>query len=109
MGPTTATGLSIADFQKAFQDEGSCAAYLFTLRWPDGFVCPICRGKRGASLKSRAYTHECLDCGRQTSITADTVMHRSRHPLTVWFSAAHLIATHPGGLSARQIQERLRI
>src|SRR5437016_915540 len=109
MGPTAATGLSVADFQKTFQDEGSCAVYLFRLRWIDGFVCLNCHGNRAALLKSRAFTYDCLNCGRQTSITADTVMHRSRLPLQTWFSAAHLIATHPGGVSARQIQERLGI
>ena len=42
---------------------------------------------RAASLKIRAHTYECLGCGRQTSITTGTVMHRSKLPLTVWFWA----------------------
>src|SRR5215831_14725215 len=36
---------SLAEFQKSFPDEESCAAFLFKQRWPDGFVCPGC-GKR---------------------------------------------------------------
>jgi hypothetical protein len=39
------------------------------------------------------------DCGRQTSITAGTAMHRSKLPLTAWFwagwSAISLERTHP--------------
>ena len=35
-----------------------------------------------ASLKTRARLYECLDCGRQTSVTAGTAMHRSKLPLT---------------------------
>src|SRR6516162_6960340 len=85
---------SLSEFQASFPDETSCAAFLFERRWPEGFVCPACGGKRAALLKSRAHTHECLGCGRQTSITAGTVMHRSNLPLTVWFWAAHLMATH---------------
>jgi hypothetical protein len=45
-------------------------------------------------LNSRAHTHECLDCGRQTSITAGTAMHRSKLPVTVRLRAAHLMAAH---------------
>jgi hypothetical protein len=51
----------------------------------------------------------CLGCGRQTSITAGTVMHRSKLPLTVWFWAAHLMATHSNGMSALQFEAQLGI
>jgi hypothetical protein len=51
-------------------------------------------------LKSRPRLYECLDCGRQTSITAGTAMHRTKLPLTAWFWAAHLMATHSDGIWA---------
>src|SRR5208283_1157872 len=81
---------SLTEFQSAFPDEASCSAFLFERRWPDGFVCPACGQGRAAALKSRAYTYECSDCGRQTSITAGTALHRTKLPLTAWFWAAHL-------------------
>ena len=109
MRPQPATGGSIDEFRQTFPDERSCAAYLFERRWPNGFVCPNCYGTRAASLKSRAYTYECLDCRRQTSITAGTVLHRSRLPLTLWFSAAYVAATNLGRISAREIERRLNI
>jgi predicted RNA-binding Zn-ribbon protein involved in translation (DUF1610 family) len=92
---------SLREFQTSFPDEASCAAFLFERRWPQGFVCPACGEGRAAFLRSRAHTYECLDCGRQTSITAGTVMHRSKLPLTVWLWAAHLMATHSNGSPAR--------
>ena len=73
---------SLTEFQSAFPDEASCAAFLFERRWPDGFLCPACGNARAAALRSRAYTYECDGCGRQTSITAGTAMHRARLPLT---------------------------
>jgi predicted RNA-binding Zn-ribbon protein involved in translation (DUF1610 family) len=100
---------SLSEFQASFPDETSCAAFLFERRWPEGFVCPACRSGRAASLKSRAHTYECLGCGRQTSITAGTVMHRSKLPLTVLFWAAHLMATHSNGMSALQFEAQLGI
>ena len=98
---------SLTEFQKAFPDEASCAAFLFERRWPGGFVCPACGKGRAAALKSRAYTYECSACGRQTSITAGTALHRTKLPLTVWFWAAHLMSTHSNGMSARQLEDQL--
>ena len=98
---------SLTDFQAAFPDEANCAAFLFERRWPYGFVCPACGNRRSAALKSRAYTYECSGCGRQTSITAGTALHRTKLPLTVWFWAAHLMSTHSNGMSARQLEEQL--
>jgi predicted RNA-binding Zn-ribbon protein involved in translation (DUF1610 family) len=98
---------SLTQFQEAFPDDASCAAFLFERRWPGGFACPMCGYGDAASLKSRAHTYECLRCGRQTSITAGTVMHRTKLPLTVWFWAAHLMSTHSNGMSAQQLADQL--
>jgi len=108
-GPPMARARSLTEFQQAFADEAHCAAFLFERRWPSGFVCPACGGRRAAALKSRAYTYECLDCSRQTSITAGTAMHRSKLPLPTWFWAAHLMATHSNGMSARQLEDQLGV
>src|SRR3954454_22476720 len=51
-------------------------------------------------LKTKAFTYECADCGRQTSVTAGTIMHASKLPLTSWFWTAFLMATHSNGISA---------
>jgi transposase-like protein len=104
-----ASARSLSQFQEAFSDEASCAAFMFKRRWPDGFVCPACGKRRVAALKSRPRLHECLDCGRQTSVTAGTVMHRSRLPLTTWFWAAHLMTTHSNGMSSLQLQDQLGV
>ena len=104
-----AAARSLAQFQKAFSDEASCSAFMFKRRWPDGFVCPACGKGRFAALKSRPRLYECLDCGRQTSITAGTAMHRSKLPLTMWFWAAHLMTTHSNGMSALQLQDQLGV
>ena len=104
-----AAARSLAQFQQAFSDEASCAAFMFERRWPEGFVCPACGTSRFAALKSRARLFECLDCGRQTSVTAGTAMHRSKLPLTTWFWAAHFMTTHSNGMSALQLQDQLGV
>jgi transposase-like protein len=104
-----ARGRTLAEFQNEFADEASCAAFLYVRRWPDGFVCPGCRKGRAVALKSRPRLFECLDCGRQTSLTAGTAMHRSKLPLTAWFWTAHMMATHSNGMSARQLEDQLGV
>ena len=71
-------GRTLAEFQKEFPDEARCAAFLSARRRLDGFVCPGCSRGRAVALKSRPRLLECLDCGRQTSLTAGTAMHRSK-------------------------------
>ena len=100
---------SFPEFQKQFSDESSCTTFMFKRRWPDGFICPSCDKPGGVSLKCRPRLIECLFCGRQTSITAGTVMHRSKLPLRTWFWAAHLMATHSNGMSARQLEDQLGV
>ena len=98
---------TLIEFQDRFAGEGACAEYLFERRWPDGFVCPGCGDGRAWLLRGKAFTYECAACGRQTSVTAGTIMHASKLPLTTWFWAAYLMATHSNGISALQLQRQL--
>src|SRR5438132_2152228 len=97
----------LIEFQGRFATEGACAEFLFERRWPEGFVCPGCGDGRAWLLKAKAFTYECAACSRQTSVTAGTIMHASKLPLTTWFWAAFLMATHSNGISALQLQSQL--
>jgi hypothetical protein len=41
---------TLLELERRFGDEANCRAYLFALRWPQGFVCPACGG-RGAAIR----------------------------------------------------------
>ena len=77
---------SLISFQRMFPDEAACAAWLFSMRWPEGFQCPGCGHDHGWALRAKAHTFECTSCHRQTSVTAGTILHGSKLDLTVWFS-----------------------
>jgi ISXO2-like transposase domain/Transposase zinc-ribbon domain len=98
---------SLIEFQERFASEGVCAEYRLARRWPEGFVCPGCGDGRAWLLKTRAFTYQCAACGRQTSVTAGMIIHASKLPLTTWFWAAYLMATHSNGISALQLQSQL--
>jgi transposase-like protein/uncharacterized protein YchJ len=98
---------SLLEFQQRFASEGRCAEYLHNLRWPTGFVCPKCGSSTGYTLATRRLT-ECRN-GHQVSLTAGTVMHRSKLSLMLWFHAAYLVSTLTPGISALQLQKQLGI
>ncbi len=100
---------SLLAVQHMVPDDDACAAWLIEMRWPDGFVCPTCGHEKGWALRRKAHTFACTGCRRQTSATAGTILHASKLPLTVWFWAADLMATHSNGISALQLQKQLAI
>lgn len=99
---------TLGEFQTRFGDDVACAAYLEAWRWPKGFVCPRCEGTEAWRL-SRRRMLQCSECRHQVSVTAGTVMHRSKQPLTTWFWAIFLVARHKKGISAMQLQADLGI
>ena len=99
--------MSRAAFEARFPDEAACARHLAAMRWPDGFVCPACGHGRGWELKRRRASWECAACGKETSVSAGTIMHRSHLPLKTWFMAIHIVTSHSNGISALQLQAQL--
>ena len=97
---------TIFEFNKWFPDEEACLNFLSQSRWPDGFICPRCGHSDYYWIPTRKLL-QCKSCGYQASVTAGTVMHRSKMPLKVWFQAAYLVTTHTPGMSALQFQRQI--
>jgi len=93
------------EFRDWFDDEAACREYLAGLRWPDGFCCPRCGGWE-AWVTGRGLWM-CPGCGLKTSVTAGTVFHRSRTPLSTWFAAIWLVTSQRNGVSAAGLRDVL--
>lgn len=89
-----------------FATEEACLDYLAKLRWPEGFVCPVCGGDSAWRTRRRGLWM-CAGCGRQTSVTAGTIFHRSHTPLTTWFAAIWFVCASKNGVSAATLQQVL--
>lgn len=101
---------TLMEFQNLFPNEIACARYLKQVRWPEGFECPTCnRVGEPWHIQARPRVLECPQCGHQVSLTAGTIMHRTKQPLPVWFWAAYLVTTQTPGMSALQFQRQLGI
>lgn len=99
---------SLPSFQKLFPDDAACADYLEKIRWEYGFTCPHC-GKREEPFRfaNRPGVLRCRKCKSDIALTAGTVMERTHTPLSTWFWAAYLVASHTTGMSATQFQRQL--
>ena len=93
------------ELQSWFADDQACLLYLEQLRWPDGFVCPSC-GSTEAWRTAKA-RWMCTACGRQTSVTAGTIFHRIRTPLSTWFAVIWFLTSQKNGMSALGLQRVL--
>ncbi len=101
-------GLSEAQFRAAYGTEEQCRAVVEKLRWPQGFVCPMCGGSEGTQLSTRPKI-QCRACRHQVSLTAGTIFHATKLPLTSWFLAIWLVATAKNGISSVELGRRLGI
>lgn len=98
--------LSLFQYQELFGTEEACFKYLIAMRWPNGFKCPKCGHTEAYTLRRRKL-FQCKSCKHQTSVTAGTVFHKLRQPLTKLFLAIYLISTNKKGISALELQRKI--
>ena len=96
---------TLLELERRFPTDPACREYLFSLRWPGGFICPRC-GCRKAWETNRGLWH-CGQCCHQASVTAGTVFQDTHLPLTVWFRAIWQVTSQKTGASALGVQRVL--
>ena len=101
--------MSFADWEKAFPDERSCAAYLCRHRWAVGVRCPRCGNENVYTLATefRWQCHKCAPQGYRFSVIAGTIFENTNKPLRDWFRVIHLMLTSKKGISALQIHRMM--
>ena len=97
---------TLLELEQRFNDEAKCRAYLFALRWPQGFICPVC-GAGGLTIRRDLW--RCVQCDRETSVMAGTIFQDSKLPLAVWFRAMWQVTSQKNGICALGLQRVLRL
>ena len=97
---------TIREFFLMFPDEKSCLNYLINLRWPYGFICPICNQPCTPWYESRNRL-ACPLCRHKVTVTAGTIFEKTRTPLTTWFEAAWHVTTAKNGMSAKTLERTI--
>lgn len=89
---------TLMELERQFGDEAACRAYLFSLRWPQGFSCPHCRGQTAWAMTGGRWL--CAGCRKQVSVTASTIFQDSKLPLVVGFRAIWQLTSQKNCVSA---------
>lgn len=91
------------EFHDTFGTEEACRDYLFSVRWPNGFVCPHC-GFQMAYLRTKREEWICASCDKATSLRSGTVLHNSRKPLREWLTALFYVISSKQSISALELK-----
>jgi transposase-like protein len=91
-----------------FHDEETARVWFEAARWPNGPICPHCKGaKHYATKKAGRYRCGAPECRKDFTVQTGTVMERSHAKLTQWAMAFHLGASGKKGFSAHQLHREL--
>ena len=99
-----------------FHDEEAAFAYLESVIWTDGAVCPHCGGvdritkvKANPEKRIRVGLWRCGDCKKQFTVKVGTVFEHARIPMHKMLQAVYLVTSSKKGISAHQLHRTLEI
>jgi hypothetical protein len=98
--------LQKSNFQEFFEKGLDAETFLINLRWPDGFVCPYCKGK---GRKRRRNLYRCNSCQREASFRKGTFFEGSRIKPMYWLQAAWYSTATIGLVDAQSLKKHLGI
>ena len=103
-------GLSMFEFLDRYGTEEKCEDAVFSMRWPEGYVCPRCEGRHSfAFRRGRQPYRECSACGYQCSLIVGTLFEATKLPLSRWFMALQLITQAKNGVAALELMRQLQV
>lgn len=93
-----------------FSTEQACIDFFVQLRWQGVPQCPECGWNKTYKIDS-GKRFKCANntCYKKFSVTVGTVFESSNIPLTTWFPAIYIIASHKKGISSVQLAKDLGV
>lgn len=128
-------GISLPKLAQSIASEADAYAFLESLRWADGVVCPHCGatgrcfylkpanecdGKQGSRATrkregvavptmSQRRVWKCGDCRRQFSVLTGTIFHGTKIPVRTWLMVIFEMCSAKNGISAREIERKYEL
>lgn len=113
---------TVMSLAKTIKTEADAYAYMESLRWPQGPVCPHCgnmdkhyfltpktgtnaRKTRTGSMSERRLW-KCAACRKQFSVLTGTVFHGTKVPLHTWLMVVFEMCANKNGIAAREIARK---
>ncbi len=101
---------NLKDLMSKFKDEAACREFMVQQRWNGEPTCPYCGHKKAYKIEG-GKRFKCANqtCYKKYSVTVGTVFEASNIPLTTWFPAMYIIASHKKGISSVQLAKDLGV
>lgn len=97
---------SIFDFIKTLPDEASCVQYLEEIRWAGIVISPFDETSKVYVCKNG---YKCKNTGKYFNVKVGTIFENTKIPLTKWFMALYIFASHKKGISSYQLARDISI
>ena len=98
---------------KHLQDEQVAYDWVEAQIWPNGPVCPYCKGTERISKmqgkSTRIGFYKCYVCRKKFNVKVGTIFEASHVPMHLWLQAFHLMAGSKKGVSANQLHRTLKV
>jgi len=102
--------MSLVEFMERYATEDACEKQLFSMKWPNGYICERCGHNAHFTVTTRRLSlFTCKNCRYQATVTVGTVMEKTRTDLRKWFLAIYMVATDKRGVSGMQLTRDLGI
>ncbi|MBS1487483.1 MAG: receptor [Bacteroidetes bacterium] len=100
--------MGYAEFTTLYPDELTCYRFLDELKQARGFECQKCGGSK-FSKGSQKFSRRCTKCGYNESITANTIFHSLKFPITKAFYLAYLSVNGKNTGTLESISENISL
>lgn len=108
---------NMPEIPESAQTEAKARAFVESIIWPNGPVCPHCESKdvyrmtpkADSKTPGRAGLLRCRECKKQFTVTVGTIFEGSHIPLHKWLMGVHFMTASKKGISAHQLHRMLGI
>lgn len=98
----------LIEFMETYPTEDACWQFLREARWgPDGFECPRCGENEHWGFIQTRKLFACHQCGKQTSVTAGTILQDRKLPLKKYLLAVYLVVTTKKSITTTELARKL--
>lgn len=100
------------DHIQRYSTDAACREWLESKYWPNGPVCPHCKGTRAYKLNgktTRKGLYKCATCRKPYTVTMGTIFEDTHIPLTKWFAAIYMMMACKKGVSAHEVHRMLGV
>jgi transposase-like protein len=100
--------MTIPEIAQSFPTELHAVEHFEAARWVGPPRCAYCDADK-LSKRTKDHRFNCKSCGKTSSVTVGTTLHRTKIDLRNWLFAFGIVADAKKGLSALQLQRNLGI